>query len=68
MTVPVLPPPPSSPDDGPGALDLPPPGRPPTALNVGVDAHRTWGFPLRTWAAFVTLFALGTVVTFLVQR
>jgi hypothetical protein len=68
MTVPVLPPPPSSPDDGPGALDLPRPGRPPTALAVSVESQGMLGFSLRAWAAFVTLFALGTVVTFLVQR
>ena len=49
---------------------MPPLALPPSSLQV----HRPSGvrvkyaFPLRTWAAFVTLFILGTVVTFLVQR
>jgi hypothetical protein len=68
MKVAVLPPPPSSPDDGPGALDLPRPGRPPTAVAVGLEPRAMFDFPLRAWAAFVTLFGLGTIVTLLVQR
>jgi hypothetical protein len=65
----VLPPPPSSPDDGPSALDVPPLAAPPRSLLVRrevVGGKRS--FPLWTWVAFVTLFAVGTVVTFLLER
>jgi hypothetical protein len=68
MTLPVLPPPPSTPDDGPEGLDVPPLGRPPIGLAALARSQGSFGFPLRTWAAFVTLFALGSVVTFLIQR
>jgi len=64
----VLPPPPSTPDDGPDALEVPPLGAPPTSLQASLSGSPTRGFSLRVWVAFVALFLLGTGVTFLVQR
>ena len=64
----VLPPPPSTPDDGPDALDVPRLGLPPTSLQGPVGGSSTGGFSLRAWVAFAALFVVGTVVTFLVQR
>jgi hypothetical protein len=66
----VLPPPPSTPDDGPSALEVPPLAAPPASLRpVQPGGGRgKYSFPLRVWAAFLTLFVLGTIVTFLLQR
>jgi hypothetical protein len=66
----VRPPPPSTPDDGPSALEVPPLAAPPASLRPlqASGARRKYSFPLRVWAAFVTLFVLGTVVTFLLER
>jgi len=65
----VLPPPPSTPDDGPSLLSVPPLDAPPRSLQVSrVMVGRKWSFPLRTWAAFLALFVVGTLVTYLLQR
>lgn len=66
----VLPPPPSTPDDGPSALEVPPLAAPPASLRpVQARGGRgKYSFPVRVWAAFVTLFVLGTVITFLLER
>ncbi len=65
----VLPPPPSTPDDGPSLLSVPPLDAPPRSLQVSrVTVGRKWSFPLRTWAAFIALFAVGTLVTYLLER
>jgi hypothetical protein len=66
----VRPPPPSTPDDGPSALEVPPLAAPPASLRPGKvrGGRGKYSFPLRVWAAFVTLFVIGTVVTFLLER
>ena len=65
----VLPPPPSTPDDGPSALDVPPLAAPPRSLQPQrAMLGQKWSFPLRTWLAFVALFVVGTLVTYLLQR
>ena len=66
----VLPPTPSTPDDGPSALEVPPLAAPPASLRpVQASAgRRKYSFPLRVWAAFLTLFLVGTLVTFLLER
>jgi hypothetical protein len=65
----VLPPPPSSPDDGPSALDVPPLAAPPRSLHPSrLRVPSKWSFPLRTWAAFVLLFVVGTLVTYFLER
>ncbi|HTQ02772.1 MAG TPA: hypothetical protein VMI54_02905 [Polyangiaceae bacterium] len=66
----VLPPPPSTPDDGPSALEVPPLAAPPASLRPvsAVRGRGKYAFPVRVWAAFVTLFVVGTVVTFLLER
>jgi hypothetical protein len=66
----VLPPPPSTPDDGPSALEVPPLGLPPRSLELmqGRSEPRKYSFPLRTWAALVGLFVVGTIVTYLLER
>ena len=64
-----LPPPPSTPDDGPSLLSVPPLDAPPRLLHAPrmlVGSKRS--FPLRTWAAFFALFIVGTLVTFLLER
>jgi hypothetical protein len=65
----VLPPPPSTPDDGPSLLSVPPLDAPPRSLQPSrVIVGRKWSFPLRTWAAFFVLFVVGTLVTFFLER
>ncbi len=66
----VLPPPPSTPDDGPSALEVPPLAAPPASLRPAPASRGRgkYSFPARAWAAFVTLFVLGTLVTFLLER
>jgi hypothetical protein len=63
----VLPPPPSHPDDGPSALDVPPLGLPPASLKVA-PPETSSALPLRAWLALVVLFVVGTAVTYLLQR
>ncbi len=63
----VLPPPPSHPDDGPSALDVPPLGLPPASLQVA-PLQTSRAVSLRTWLAMVVLFVLGTAVTYLLER
>jgi hypothetical protein len=64
-----LPPPPSTPDDGPSVLSVPPLDAPPRSLQVSyVAVGRKWSFSPRTWAVFLALFAAGTLVTFLLER
>jgi hypothetical protein len=66
----VLLPPPSTPDDGPSALEVPPLAAPPASLRLGKmqSGRGKYSFPVRVWAAFVLLFLVGTVVTFLLER
>jgi hypothetical protein len=64
----VLPPPPSTPDDGPESLVVPRLGKPPASLHHTPEPRLFAGFPLRTWATFVALFLLGTVLTLLIER
>lgn len=65
----VLPPPPSSPDDGPSALDVPPLAAPPRSLHPSNRSIREgWSLSPRGWLGFVALFLVGTLVTFLLQR
>jgi hypothetical protein len=63
----VLPPPPSTPDDGPSALDVPPLAAPPRSLQPARGGG-LGSVPLRTWLACASLFVIGTVVTFLLRR
>jgi hypothetical protein len=60
-----LPPPPSTPDDGPTALDVPPLQPPPKSLQAAV---RGGGISLRTWLLLSTLFVLGTALSYYLQR
>jgi hypothetical protein len=64
-----LPPPPSTPDDGPSLLSVPPLDAPPRSLQVSrMAVGHKWAFPMRTWVAFFALFIIGTLVTFLLER
>ena len=62
----VLPPPPSTPDDGPTALDLPPLQPPPKSLIVAV--RRGNRLPLRTWLTAAVLFVTVTILAYLLGR
>lgn len=66
----VLPPPPSTPDDGPSALEVPPLAAPPASLRPSPPraGRGKYSFPVRVWAVFVTLFVVGTLITFLLER
>lgn len=63
----VLPPPPSHPDDGPSALDVPPLAAPSISLRTPLRGAGG-AIPLKAWLMMVGLFVVGTVVTFLVER
>lgn len=60
-----LPPPPSTPDDGPTALELPPLQPPPKELQAAARGGR---IPLRTWLMMIALFVFGTAVSYYFQR
>ena len=60
-----LPPPPSTPDDGPTALELPPLQPPPKSLHAAARGGR---IPLRTWALMIALFLVGTALSYYLQR
>jgi hypothetical protein len=62
----VLPPPPSCPDDGPTALELPPLQHPPKELAKAARASR--GLPLRSWLLIIALFLAGTALTYYLER
>jgi hypothetical protein len=62
----VLPPPPSHPDDGPSALEVPPLGLPPKSLKVE-PIETSGSLPIRAWVAIVALFLLGTALTYYFQ-
>ncbi|HEV8551280.1 MAG TPA: hypothetical protein VGQ57_19665 [Polyangiaceae bacterium] len=62
----VLPPPPSTPDDGPTALELPPLEPPPKSLQVAVR-RAPGGFPLRTWLWLALLFVAGTALAYFLE-
>jgi hypothetical protein len=62
----VLPPPPSTPDDGPLALELPPQKPPPVELvKAAARAGRT---SLRARLFIVVVFLAGTALTYYLQR
>jgi len=62
----VLPPPPSTPDDGPAALELPRLQPPPVELIKG--AARSGRLPVRTWLLLVAVFLARTALTYYAQR
>jgi len=62
----VLPPPPSTPDDGPTALDLPPLQPPPRSLIVAARHGRA--FPLRSWLIAALLFLTGAALAYYLGR
>jgi len=62
----VLPPPPSTPDDGPAMLDLPPLQPPPAELVKA--AARAGRLPLGTRLFIVAVFLAGTALTYFLQR
>jgi len=59
-----LPPPPSTPDDGPTALELPPLQPPPKSLQLAARGGR---IPLRIWLLAIALFLLGTALTYYLE-
>ncbi len=64
----VLPPPPSTPDDGPMGIELPPLHPPPRSLQAGGRARSSGPVSVRLWLLLMTLFAGGTLLTYYVQR
>lgn len=65
----VLPPPPAHPDDGPNAVRVPPLEPPPSSLKPiargrSVASGGSQGF----WLVMLVLFAVGTALTFYLQK
>ena len=60
-----LPPPPSTPDDGPTALELPPLQPPPKELHRAARGGR---IPPSTWLLMTVLFLVGTLLTYYLER
>jgi hypothetical protein len=63
----VLLPPPSHPDDGPSALEVPPLGLPPASLKPAPPATNG-PLPVRAWIVMVALFLLGTALSYYFQN
>jgi len=61
-----LPPPPSTPDDGPSALELPPLEPPPQELVRASRASR--GLQPGAWLLLVAVFLAGTALTYYLER